>query len=129
MGLAHAYIFERKVLKMTVAEFKERFISDYESGSWKLVERIAAEMAKRGIEPNGIEVYWDSTESDPIGTRYIVLYMVHRHNGTEVNVSADIAIYEKINKIAKQRIAKFRVPKDASDRVINNRIDKAFAYF
>ena len=114
---------------MTTAKFKERFISDYESGSWKLVERIEAELAKRGIEPNGIEIYWDNRGSDQIGTRYLVLYMVDRHNGTEVNVSADIVIYEQISKTGtSKRIAKFRVPKDASDRVINNRIDKALAY-
>ena len=100
-------------------------ISNYESPAWKLDERIVSEMNKRGIEPDGI-VLWDGCRK-PLGTRLIGVEPVYRSNGTSEDVSAKIVIHEQV-KWGVIRIAKIKVQGGASDRVINNRIDKALEY-
>lgn len=110
---------------MTIEEVKEKIITDYESPAWKLVERIVSEMNKRGIEPDGI-VLWDGG-SKPLGTRLIGVEPVYRSNGTSEDVSARIVIDEVV-KFGEIRIAKIKVQGGASDKVINNRIDKALTY-
>lgn len=110
---------------MTIEKVKEKVITDYESPAWKLVERIVNEMNKRGIEPDGI-IRWDGGQK-PIGTRLIGVEPVYRRNGTSEDVSVKIVIYEEV-KLGMMQIAKIKVPGGASDKVINNRIDKALAY-
>ena len=110
---------------MTIEKVKEKLRTDYESPAWKLVERIVDEMNKRGIEPDGIAYSYDSRK--PLGTRLIGVEPVYRHNGTSENVSAKIVIQEEV-KYGIMQIAQIKVPGGASDKVINNRIDKALTY-
>lgn len=110
---------------MTIEKVRERVKTNYESPAWKLVKRIVDEMNKRGIEPDGI-ILWDGGQK-PLGTRLIGVEPVYRSNGTSEDVSARIVIYEVV-KLGMMQIAKIKVPGGASEKVINNRIDKALAY-
>ena len=62
------------------------------------------------------------------GTKYITVYETPRHNGTETDVTATIEVDIVLNPTGvSKRIARFRIPKNASDKVIDNRIQKAIA--
>lgn len=64
-------------------------------------------------------------EQIEIGEKYLACDTVYRHNGTNENVSVDIQVYQKTSNNGSKRLLKVRVPKDASDNVINKRITAA----
>lgn len=110
---------------MTIQKYKERVISDFESPAWALLEKVVAEFNKRGIEPDCINLYGGENE----GNIWIDVSTVYKHNGANENVSVKIGVYKRNNDYMRSstRIAKVIVPKDASEKVINKRIDKALA--
>lgn len=118
---------------MTLERFKSKCITAYNSKGWKLLERVYAELMNRGIEPVGIETFGDWRDQEN-GERFITIQTVNRHNGTEENVTAQIDVMEMTSGKkgdgcrCMKRVFSIKVPKEASDKVIKNRIDKALEY-
>lgn len=113
---------------MTTEEYKKGIISDWDSAAWKLLERVVATLNERGIEPDVINCKSDENMKDG---KILVVETVYHHNGADDNASVDLKVvgYEKTPWGGRfQGIAKERVPKNASDRVINNRIEKIIAH-
>ncbi len=113
---------------MTIAEYKKGIISDYNNEAWKLLERIVEALNNRGVEPDMINCKADEDMKDG---KILVVEAVYHHNGADDNTSVDLKVinYKKtIGGGRFQGIAKERVPKKASDRVINNRIEKILSY-
>lgn len=61
------------------------------------------------------------------GERHISVSVTYRHNGTAENVTVTMYIIETLNEYCGKYIAKIKIPKNASDRVLNNRIDRALS--
>lgn len=104
----------------------------------QLVERVVKQFAENGIEfrySHGWPGY--TTESGrgfETGQRFYIVKEVYRRNGTAENVSACIAVYEVGECVSETCCAllpvlKCKVPKDASDKVIANRVKKAIEAF
>lgn len=109
-----------------------------------LVLRIVEEFKNRGYNIEECHAKEWGTDKDviyayeirnPETFRYIKIEETYRSNGTSENVTATIRINELVYKtvgcwwgIAKN-IATIKVPKDASDKVISNRITKAIEAF
>jgi hypothetical protein len=104
------------------------------SKAHELLTRITAELTERGFQMNE----WNdgrimSTMIPRIeyvnGTRFINVEETYRSNGTEENVTATISVSIADGIHSTRIVFKVKVPKDASDKVINNRIDKTIAEF
>lgn len=62
------------------------------------------------------------------GDRHISVSVTYRHNGAAENVTVTMEIIETLNDFGcGKRIAKIKIPKNASERVLNNRIDSAIS--
>ena len=118
---------------MTLERYKSNVITNTESRAFKLLERVYKALEDRGLQVMSINCTSLKSETDQLndGDRYIGIKTIYRNNGTDEDVSVDIIIMEEYQgkwyKSGKQ-IAKVRVPKEASDRVITNRINKAVEY-
>lgn len=121
---------------MTIEKLRN-YIHTYSNANckaFKLLEKVASEFESRGVEPDTIEYASEASEDAPkIGTRQLHIETVQRHNGTAEDVSVNIEITEvtKVNSAtwySSKTIAKIKVPKEASDKVIKNRVDKAIEY-
>ena len=100
----------------TMAEY----ISNQPSGD--LVRRILAELEAQGQKPttvNGLVI--DKGCKD----KSLAVSEVYRSNATEQNVTAKIDVIEWKTGNWGKRIATIKVPKDASDKVLKNRVQKA----
>ena len=75
-------------------------------------------------------VYILDQHSHAKGSRWLYLTTTYRNNGTDEDVTVTIEVYEVTNEIfqASKRLDRIKVPKQASDKVLNNRIQKAIAY-
>lgn len=109
---------------MTIKEYKGFAISDFESPAWKLLERVVEKLGERGIEPdsiNGCHIKdFEKGKVMNIGTVY------HRNGASDnVTVRMSVAEFEPTQYGGRFKgLIDVRVPKNASDRVVNNRIDK-----
>lgn len=105
---------------MTIAEYKNRVKSDYESPAWILLEKIANCMTEKGIfidSINGTGLVKDQHDG-----KQVSIEIVYRHNGTSKDVSARIKVYE-FNK-GYIEYYKTKVQEGASEKVICKRVDK-----
>lgn len=95
----------------------------------------ASELLKRVIEiANGRDlfpyfingIHENDAEYTEINERRFNVGEIHKHNGTKENVSVAIEITELLESKFGTRIIRERikVPADASDNVINKRLDK-----
>lgn len=113
-----------------LTEYKARVKTDYSHPAWDLLERVLEELQKRGVDPyyiNSVHVpqAYDKEQSlGEVGQTYIGLETVYRNNGTEQNVSVKIHRNVVTGKTSARRTISVKVPKNASVKVINNRIDK-----
>lgn len=112
-----------------MTELKKKVITDYDSPAFILLERVIKEMEKRGIEPHYVMgLHVPAAYERPIDInsipKHISITTVSRHNGTEANVSVEIAVSEMTGRSTAKRTCVVKVPKDASEKVINRRIDK-----
>lgn len=98
--------------------------------AYELIERVKKEFEANGFEfkAQGSDYY---TECEwKVGARRIGLEPTWRHNGTVENVTVTISVLELV-KIWSETSGryklpiKFKVPKNASDKVIQNRVAKA----
>ena len=108
---------------MKIAQFKEKATTDFNSEGWKLLERVVKALDERGLEPDVIEGLSINLKEGKV----IFVETVYRHNGTNENVNVKLAVAEHEGHRIKHLI-EVKVPKDASDKVINNRIDKITQY-
>lgn len=97
----------------------------------ELVIRVNAEMNAQGIKTNNYYgKYWTEHENK-LGARLAIIEEVYRSNATSEDVTAKIEVYEanglnlsgNINSL--KGIAKIKVPKNASDKVIAKRVAAA----
>ena len=116
----------------TMSRVRERVITDWDSPACELLERVVDRMEERGVNPDyilGLRIAnpgcdWFSIEEKTI---YTTVDVIDRHNGTRANVSVMIHACVKTGRFTAKRICGVKVPKDASDRVIDRRIDQVLA--
>lgn len=102
--------------------------------AYELIERVKSEFEKSGFrfEQQGSD-YYTPCEMES-GARYIYAEPTWRHNGTEQNVTVTVRVLE-VDKLYSRHSAslktllKVKVPKDASDKIIANRVAKAIEAF
>lgn len=93
----------------------------------ELLKRVVESAEARSLSFVFISRICNTKEFDQIeiGGKYLACDTVCRHNGTSENVSVDIEVHQKTTDHDSRRLFKVRVPKDASDNVINKRIAAA----
>ena len=92
----------------------------------ELKERVLNRLEERGLNVGLIDFRFVEGFT---GGNHIAVREVWRRNGTDENVSVDIDYYVSLGKISDysesfKSVGSVRVPKNASDKVIDNRIDK-----
>lgn len=97
----------------------------------ELLTRVIAEFEKNGVTLNNVySNVWRSDHEYKSGERRFYVSEVYRHNGTEENTTVKI-IVDEVNKVwgaqscSLIEVIALKVPKNASDRVIANRVKKA----
>jgi hypothetical protein len=106
-----------------------RVETDTTSPAFSLVRKCVKALETRAVlisRINGIGLSKETAERKA-GDKTVGVRTLHRHNGTAQNVSAEIMIIEYQQRswgLAEVQIGKIKVPGGASDRVIQNRIDK-----
>lgn len=99
--------------------------------SAELVLRAKDRLEELGIKMQETSFYgltYISEREWIVGYKYIMIYETPRRNGTNEDVTATIEVLVVTNTNGcSSRIAKFKIPTTASDKVINNRIQKALA--
>lgn len=96
-----------------------------------LLERAIQRFEEIGYNPREASstVYTIDTHNHVKGTRWLYIHTTDHHNGADEDVTITIEVYEVINDCSiSKRVEKIKVPKQASDKVLNNRIEKAIAY-
>lgn len=97
-----------------------------------LVIRAKDRLEELGFTMQEINFYgktYVSQRSWVEGAKYIEIHETPRHNGTETDVTATVSVNIVLNPIGvSKRLATFKIPKNASDKVIANRIEKAVTY-
>ena len=97
--------------------------------AYELIERVKSEFESRGFSFERMGNDYITPHKMVTGTRFIHLEPTWRHNGTEENVTVTISVLE-VEKVwsehsgALTRLVKVKTPKDASDKVIANRVAK-----
>lgn len=101
-----------------------------------LVKRVAEELERRGfeMEERCYGRMYTSKQEYINGHRYFEIEEIYRNNATEENVTAKIIVTETIEVIDDYRcrikqLGEIRVPKNASDKVIANRVNKAMEIY
>ena len=113
--------------------YKQRVITDYDSPAWALLERVIKALENESVDAYYVQhthvpqAYDKETDIDTIGSKYLHVCTLHRHNATEANVSVRIDVVEKTGVWDYTRLARIKVPKDASDNVIKKRVTAALA--
>lgn len=99
----------------------------------ELMKRVVTEIENHGIICEDQKFATYTKHGVYVGETFLHIEEVYRHNGTEENVTVEIECYE-ITKVyqpdiwnTKRRGNVIKVPKNASDKVIANRIEKAIA--
>lgn len=99
----------------------------------ELMKKVINEIENHGLKC-AEQNYSTSTEVNKvIGATQLHIEEVYRHNGTDENVSVNIECYEITSVFSsniyrvKRRGNVIKVPKNASDKVIKNRVEKAIA--
>lgn len=91
----------------------------------ELMERVLSRMTERNLEAwyiNGI--HSKSAQNEELPDKHLNVSETYRSNGTEENVTVTIEGAVRISEYSSRRTLKVRVPKDASDRVIDRRLDE-----
>ena len=98
-----------------------------DSKAMELLKKVVESAEARSLSFVFISRMCNTKDFDQIeiGGKYLACDTVCRHNGTSENVSVDIQVCQKTSNHDSCRLFKVRVPKDASDNVINKRITAA----
>ena len=96
-----------------------------------LLKRAMESFAARGYTATGLSKsndWFAIGEPKKKGDRHISAFTTYRNNGTAENVTVTLEIIEALNDHGCGRIITIiKIPKNASDRVLNNRIDRAIS--
>lgn len=99
----------------------------------ELMKRVVTEIEKHGIICEDQKFATYTKHEVKTGETLLHIEEVYRHNGTDENVTVNIECYE-ITKVyqpdvwnTKRRGNIIKVPKNASNKVIKNRVEKAIA--
>lgn len=95
-----------------------------------LIKRTVENFADRGYTVESLSKSNDRYavgEHKKRGDRHINFFITYRNNGTYENVTVTLEVIEALNDRCGKRIVKIKIPKNASDRVLNNRINRAIA--
>lgn len=100
-----------------------------------LVERVAEAIRKNGIEPYFIDGHhkdWKIGDHPPKRTMDVAQTFRYNHSDLE-NITATITVSEwtvsRYGSCTGKQLLKIKVPANASDKVIQNRINKALAVY
>lgn len=108
---------------MTMQDYMNRkFKVNEGSEAFRLMCRCVDELVRRGHAPLAINYASMGFDEVEIGDHYISVEEVHRHNGTEQNVTVRLCVFEKDGKHTARRVFMVKVPKGASDKVLANRV-------
>lgn len=100
----------------------------------KLLDRVVEGFRTKGVEPWWIN-YKHEPDTDIVPNKTIHVHetdrMNYRYDLENVTVTIEVTEWERENYggASGKRLFKIKVPKNASDKVINNRIDKALEYY
>ena len=122
---------------MKLEQYLSSLHTDVTDPSFILMERCIKALEARGYDVhtiNGLHT-GEETNAHDIGEKVIGVSQVYHRNGAKENVSVDIFVQEIVwDKYQKEKglswrgsVFKVRVHRDASDKVLNNRIDKVIA--
>ena len=92
----------------------------------ELKKQVLSRMEERGITAN--DNYVKNWHDFEIGHRFLFVEEVYRRNGVEENVTVKIYVTEKISEYTEKIMTTVKVPKNASAKVIDRRIDEAYAF-
>ena len=100
-----------------------------------LKDRVIKALRDRGFEVNEGKFTAYTVHEKKAGEKWIWIHETYRGNGTDENVTVTMEVqtyheaYDfEIGFGMISTLAKFKVPKNASDKVINNRIDKCIEH-
>lgn len=100
-----------------------------------LKDRVIKALEDKGFEVNVNKFSADTTHEKKAGAKWIWIHETGRSNGTEENVTVtmEVQTYHEAYNFETgfgmiRTIAKVKVPKNASDKVINNRIEKCMEH-
>ena len=104
------------------------------SKAGELMERVLSKMEERklyayyknGIHNKGEEVPAGFSYTDE---KHLSVMETYRSNGTEENVTVTIEGCIRLSDYSSRRVLKVKVPKNASDRVIDRRLDEVEKWF
>ena len=99
----------------------------------ELMKRVVNELVNQGLECEEKANFTTTKHEVKTGDVFLQIEEVYRHNGTDENVTVNIECYEVTTVYYSdiyhvKRIGNIiKVPKNASDKVIKNRVEKAIA--
>lgn len=97
----------------------------------ELVKRIVAEFEARGFTVN-LKSNGDYRVKNDFNRKVIEIRETYRHNGTSENATARIEVINlsaMFDTSLETSLYKTKIPYEASNKLINNRIDKALEKF
>lgn len=100
------------------------------SKATELVNRVIDRMGERKIPVTNNGNMYERSDFDDlsIGEKFVRVYETGRHNGTEENVTVTIYCLIKITEHSMRRVKQIKVPKDASEKVIDKRLNEVEAF-
>lgn len=99
----------------------------------ELMKRVISEIEKHGLKCEEQNFATYTKHAHEVGATMLYIEEVYRHNGTEENTTVNIeaqevmTVYEENIYRVKRIGSIIKVPKNASDKVIRNRVEKAIA--
>lgn len=91
-----------------------------------VIESIASKLESRGYKVESFVGNYRHFRDLPIGATYGFIEELYRSNGTAQDVNYRVGIERKTSEYGAYRTAQVKIPMNASERVINNRINKLF---
>lgn len=99
----------------------------FESRGYEVTANLA--MLREKCDDWGIFYYSIGRDNMEIGSRYISIRNVYRHNGTDKDVSTEIELLERASKWSSSRVERVKITKGSGERAINNKINKILEKF
>lgn len=108
---------------MTIEKYLE-FYPQKSGKSFELLVRVCKAIEEKDVPIGFINGTGCKGDTWSVGDRYIGINEVYRSNGTEEDVTVKISVMECDSERSAKRIGFVKVPKNASDKVIQKRISQ-----
>lgn len=109
---------------MTIEKYEQSVHENCKQGAaYTLLKRVVSAFEDRKMEVDFINGIGFGT-GRTTGETYISVEEISKHNGAKENVSVSIRLYRMTAPTSARLVFSVKVPKDSSEKVINNRIDK-----